>query len=157
MLAARVVTGTSTRRATNDERTASVRALLSTGQRDRWRVVLTVLSGTLAAATVAGTGVATAAAAQETARTNAVKAREKAAAEAAAAKAHHKALLKWAKENPVVVTKARPTKTVIGPPTLVKATAPAARSVAGRARLDDDARATTSPRASAPAPTSTGS
>ncbi|MFL6168447.1 MAG: hypothetical protein ACJ711_02135 [Ornithinibacter sp.] len=48
-----------------------MRALLSTGQRDRSRVVLTVLSGTLAAATVAGTGVATASAAQETAAMNA--------------------------------------------------------------------------------------
>src|SRR6478735_4089582 len=108
-----------------------VRALLSTGQRDRSRVMLTVLSGTLAAATVAGTGVATAAAAQETARTNAVKAREKAAADAATATAHHEALAKWAKENPVVVTKARPTKTVIGPATLVKASSPGSSKVGG--------------------------
>ena len=100
-----------------------MRALLSTGQRDRSRVVLTVLSGTLAAATVAGTGVATAAAAQETARTNAVKAHEKALKNAAAAKARHKALLKWAKDHPAVVTKDRPKKTVVGPSTLVKATA----------------------------------
>src|SRR6478735_6356311 len=108
-----------------------VRALLSTGQRDRSRVMLTVLSGTLAAATVAGTGVATAAAAQETARTNAVKARQKAAAEAAAARAHHAALVKWAKDNPVVVTKTRPTKTVIGKPTLVKASSSGSSWVGG--------------------------
>ena len=93
--------------------------------------MLTVLSGTLAAATVAGTGVATAAAAQETARANAVKAREKAAADAAAATAHHEALAKWAKDNPVVVTKARPTKTVIGPATLVKASSSGSSRVGG--------------------------
>ena len=108
-----------------------MRALLSTGQRDRSRLVLTVLSGTLAAATVAGTGIATAAAAQESARSNAVKARHKAEAEAAAAKAHHEALLKWAKENPVVVTKARPKKTVIGKPTLVKASSSGSSRVGG--------------------------
>jgi uncharacterized membrane protein YqiK len=108
-----------------------VRALLSTGQRDRSRLVLTVLSGTLAAATVAGTGIATAAAAQESARSNAVKARHKAEAEAAAARAHHEALLKWAKENPVVVTKARPKKTVIGKPTLVKASSSGSSRVGG--------------------------
>ena len=106
-----------------DERTTPVRALLSTGQRDRSRVALTVMTGALAAVTVAGTGVATAAAAQETARDNALKAQRRAAAEAAAAKAHHDALVKWAKENPKVVTKKRPTKTVIGPSTLVKASA----------------------------------
>ena len=108
-----------------------MRALLSTGQRDRSRTLLTVLSAALAAATVAGTGVATAAAAQETARSNAEKAQKQAAAEAAAAKAHHKALLKWAKENPVVVTKARPEKTVIGPPTLVKASGSGSARVGG--------------------------
>src|SRR6478752_5353349 len=108
-----------------------VRALLSTGQRDRSRTLLTVLSATLAAATVAGTGVATAAAAQETARSNAEKARGRAAADAAAARKHHKALLKWAEENPVVVTKARPEKTVIGPSTLVKASGSGSARVGG--------------------------
>src|SRR6478752_1351837 len=108
-----------------------VRALLTTGQRDRSRTLLTVLSATLAAATVAGTGVATAAAAQETARSNAEKARGRAAADAAAARKHHKALLKWAEENPVVVTKARPEKTVIGPSTLVKASGSGSARVGG--------------------------
>ena len=54
-----------------------MRALLSTGQRDRSRLVLTVLSGTLAAATVAGTGGATPPPAHEPARRNDVNAREK--------------------------------------------------------------------------------
>lgn len=111
--------------------TTPVRALLSTGQRDRSRVALTVMTGALAAVTVAGTGVATAAAAQETARDNAIKAQRKAAAEAAAAKAHHDALVKWAKENPTVVTKKRPTKTVIGPSTLVKASSSGSAKVGG--------------------------
>ena len=70
-----------------------MRPLLSTGQRDRSRLVLTVLSGTLAPPRPRGTGIASAAAAQETARENAVKERARLASEAAAARAHHEALV----------------------------------------------------------------
>ena len=134
-----------------------VRALLSTGQRDRSRTLLTVLSTVLAAATVAGTGVATAAAAQETARSNA----EKAQKQAAAAEAHRKALLKWAEDNPVVVTKARPKKTVIGPPTLVKASGTCSARVGGGSSSSSSSSSTTTRSRPAPppppAPKSTGS
>lgn len=135
-----------------------MRALLSTGQRDRSRVVLTVLSGTLAAAAVAGTGIATAAAAQETARTNAAKARAQAAEDAAAAKTQHEALKKWARENPVVVTKDRPTKTVIGPSTLVKASSSGSSKVGGGSSSTPRKKSTSRPAPPPPPkPKSTGS
>ena len=111
-----------------------MRALLSTGQRDRSRVVLTVLSGTLAAATVAGTGVATAAAAQETARSNADKARAEGCGRGAAAKAHHNALVEVGQGEPGRRDQARPKKTVIGKPTLVKASSSGSSRSVGSSR-----------------------
>lgn len=98
-----------------------MKPLLSTGQRDRSRVVLTVLSGTLAAGAVAATGAATALAAQETAHTDALKAQAKAKLEADAAAKHHRDLVAWAKAHPVVVTKPRPVRTVVGPTVIGRA------------------------------------
>ncbi len=108
-----------------------MKPLLTTGQRDRSRVVLTVLSGALAAAAVAATGGATALAARETARTEAEKARARAAAEADAARRHHEDLVAWAADHPVVVTTPRPERTVVGPKVVVRASAPGAARVGG--------------------------
>ena len=152
------------------ERTTPVRPLLSPTQRNRSRVVLTVLSGTLAATAVAGTGVATAAAARETARDvdagarvrigdaqrapiDAAKAQAKALAEAQAAQAHHEALLAWAAENPVVVTVPRPVRTVVGPDVIVRASAPGSARVNGSSAPRSSKRSSTSSaKAKRPAP-----
>ncbi|MBD3784501.1 MAG: hypothetical protein IE926_16395, partial [Micrococcales bacterium] len=90
-----------------------MKSLLSRGQRDRSRALLTVLSGALAASAVAATGAATAAVARETAHHDAVKAQAKAEADAKAAKEYHDQLVAWAKAHPVVVQKARKTKRVV--------------------------------------------
>ena len=130
-----------------------MRPLLSPTQRNRSRVVLTVLSGTLAATAVAGTGVATAAAARETAREDAAKAQAKALAEAPAAQAHHEALLAWAAENPVVVTVPRPVRTVVGPDVIVRASAQGSARVNGYSAPRSSKRSSTSSaKAKRPAP-----
>jgi hypothetical protein len=108
-----------------------VKPLLTTGQRDRSRAVLVVLSGTLAASAVAATGGATALAARETTRAEAEKARVQAAAEAEAARLHHEELLAWAKAHPVVVTTPKPQRTVVGPKVVVRASAPGTARVGG--------------------------
>ncbi len=106
-----------------------MRPILSVGQRNRWRIVLTVLSGTLAAAATAGTGLATAAAAGETAREQAAAELVRARAAADAARAQHEALVQWASENPVVVTEPRPVRTVVGPKVVVHASSPGSARV----------------------------
>ncbi len=106
-----------------------MKPLLTTGQRDRSRAVLVVLSGALAASAMAATGGATALAAKETARTDAEKARARAAEEAEAARRHHEEMLAWAAANPVVVTTPRPVRTVVGPKVVVRASGPGSARV----------------------------
>lgn len=110
-----------------------MRPVLSPSQRNRSRLLLTVLSGTLAAATAAGTVAATAAAAHESAREQAAKDLAHAVAEADAARAHHEALVEWAADNPVVVTTPRPVRTVVGPEVLVGASSPGSAKLGGSA------------------------
>lgn len=143
-----------------------MRALMTTGQRDRSRAVLVVLSGALAASTVAATGGATALAARETARTEAEKARARAAAEAEAARRHHEELVAWAATHPVVVTTPRPQRTVVDPPVIVRASGPGSArvgssgTVAGRTSTRSAPVTTSAPAPPPPPPapvTSTGS
>lgn len=133
-----------------------MRSVLSPTQRNRSRLMLTVLSGTLAAATAAGTVAATAAAAQETAREQAAKDLARAQAEADAARAHHAALVEWAAANPVIVTMPRPVRTVIGPEVLVGASSPGSAEVGGSAtRSSAGSSGTVSRPAPPPAPPAT--
>lgn len=121
-----------------------MRPLLSPTQRNRSRVVLTVLSGTLAATTVAGTGAATVAVARETAREDAVAAQAKAVADDEAARAHHEALVAWAAENPEVVTVPRPVRTVVGPDVVTRASSPGTARVGGSSGRSSSSRSSSS-------------
>lgn len=85
-----------------------MKRVLSPAQRTRSQVVLGVLTGTAAAATVAGVSVATGVVAKSTEHDNAVKALKKYEAQVAYAKAH-----------PVVVTVTRGTKRIVGPAKVV--------------------------------------
>ena len=129
-----------------------MKPLLTTGQRDRSRAVLVVLSGTLAASAVAATGGATALAARETTRAEAEKARVQAAAEAEAARLHHEELLAWAKAHPVVVTTPTPQRTVVGPKVVVRASAPGTARVGGTVSGSTGPAAPATGGAPAPAP-----
>lgn len=133
-----------------------MRPVLSPGQRNRSRLLLAFLSGTLAAATGAGTVAATAAVAQETAKERAAEDLATAAADAEAARAHQETLSQWAAENPVVVTVPRPERTVVGPEVLAGASSSGNAAVGG-ATAANGAPSRPQPPPPAPPARSTGS
>ncbi|WP_323097030.1 hypothetical protein [Intrasporangium sp. YIM S08009] len=128
--------------------------LLTPGERDRARTLTTVLTGVVAAGSVAAVGAVSAVAAEQTRQdreAREARAHERTAAVLdAAAQARYGALVADAASHPQVVLQPRPTRTVVDPGVVVRASAPGsarpgpASASSGSGRSSASGRAPTS-------------
>jgi hypothetical protein len=129
--------------------------LLTPAERDRVRGLTTVLTGVLAAGSVAAVGAVSAVAAEQTRQareTREAQARERTAAVLdAATQARHGALLANAAGHPQVLLVPRPTRTVVDPGVVVRASAPGSARPGSAPASSGAGRSSGAPRSTAPA------